>query len=837
MAELAPGISTNWGLLELDLSNSRFGARLGLLGTNGTKYLATCLRGNKTLQTLLLVGSLQTSDEGAEVAAAVGSCTSLLSIDISNSTVGASGVKKLVAALALCPRIVGVFADENVLEPLLKARKVFRAIQELTADETVALNLDGCIDITSAEPAALLFALDQNVSLESLSIQQTLLGPENMRDLMKIVSRSPRLTTLNISHCFTTDEEEALDLAEFLQTNATLTCLSVRGMTFTGSAMKALTAAFKRNDALTKLRIDRPADVLQPFAYFNDEMGRIKNADPEDLNDLLFEAIRLDKSHRVQALLDAGADASARSRTSGQLSHGILLASDESADSSLLALFRAHFEIDIRMSKLFLRNERARAVFKRLVLALVHEGWRCPSTGDNVMHCILKACMEELISSEHAESLCKFVQAKRPSILEQLNDAGLSPVEIATQCSRGLRLLFADSIVQMVQTWTRASLDGVAAPGDVLRRSFSMPSAAAAQRTGSDDSFVVVSRSIGNVDAFRRADRASSPALGRPGFHDPRLATLPSTSNASEGTSSPKPHFDATVVTELRNEITVLQEQVINLLEANRMLVAENAELRGSPSNSAAAAAVPATIVSVGGVGSSKYQYPAVAADDGEAYIAGNTSSKSSARRLFGARVEDKFPTTTFGTGLGLGASATAKALSTRDADESGELLANPLSPSTPDGHDVRATEDLAAVRMPAIDLVSPLPQMGTLADLDASFESPATWLKSRDGQQQRHEESPDPPTARDGGNVDGKGGGAEGAYAAEAEVEAEEFVYESTTYFLERCTGKVYQRRGDNAFVGKMMYGVLNFSAVDSDEEEEDAEEDEEEEDHVTSM
>lgn len=773
MAELATGVRTNWGLLELDLSNSKFAARLGLLGTNGTKHLATCLRGNKTLQTLVLVGSLATADEAAELASAFESCVSLLSIDITKCKVGASGASKLVKALTLCPRITNVYAEDDVLVPLQKARKVFCAIQELTAEESVAINLDGCIDVTSAEPAALLFALDQNVSLESLSIQHTLLGPENTRELLNVVSRRPRLTTLNISHCFSTNEEEALDLADFLRTNTTLTCLSVRGMSFTAAAIKALATALKRNDTLTKLRVDQSADALQQFAYFNDGMGRIKSADPEDLNDLMFEAIRLGKPHKVQTLLDAGADASARDRTSGQLPHGILLSSDESVDFPLLALFRSHWEIDVNLSKLFLQNEKARTVFKRLVLSLVHEGWRS-SSGDNVMHCILKACMEGLITSVHAENLCKYVQGKRPSILKQQNNAGLSPVEIATQCSRGLRVMFADSIVKMVQTWTRASLDG--APGSLLRRSLSMPLAASPDRQGSDSSFVVVARSIGDVDDFRKADRACSPVLGRPGFDDPRITSLPGTPNSTDGASSPK-DFDAAIVVELRNEIAVLQEQVTCLLEANRLLSAENAEFHGSlPEDS-------------------KYTYP-VAAMAAAAVGTGDVSatSKRSARRLFGSRFEERFPAS-------LGS----------DSAEAKNELANPLSPSTPDGGDAGA-EALAALRNPPVDMLSPLPRMAKLA------ESPASGLKSHPNDKQQPSQRLAEPRSKSEGGSNNDGDDAD---VVEDEVEAEEFVYRRTTYFLERSSGKVYQRHGDNNFVGKIIDGVLDFTAVDSDDEE----------------
>lgn len=488
MAELAAGLSSNLGLLELDLSNSKFTSMLGLFGTNGTKHLGTCLRGNRTLQSLALVGSLQTTDEAAELASALETCASLTNLDLRNCLFNRGGIDKLVKALTLCPRIVDVQAESDLLKPLLRARKVFRAIQQLTAEETLAVNLDSCIDVAGAEPAALLFAIEQNSAVESLSIQSTMWGLENTQELLSIVSESPRLTTLNISHCFTSSTE-AMVLAEFLRTNKTLTCLTVRGTLFNVPAMKALVHALKCNDTLTKLRVDPSADVLQPFAYFNDGMCRIKSADPEDLNDLMFEAIRLEKTHRIQALLDAGASASARDRASGRLPHSLLLATEEPADFPLLALFRAHWEIDLAASKLLMQHDAARAVFKRLVLALVHEGWKSLVSGDNVMHCVLKACMDEMITSAHAEDLCQLVQEKRSGLLEQQNYSGLSVIELATQCSRGLRLLFAADIIKMVQTWTRASLDRDSTHADSLQRSASVPAAAPVQKQRSDDSF------------------------------------------------------------------------------------------------------------------------------------------------------------------------------------------------------------------------------------------------------------------------------------------------------------------------------------------------------------
>jgi hypothetical protein len=51
------------------------------------------------------------------------------------------------------------------------------------------------------------------------------------------------------------------------------------------------------------------------YAYFNKEIQRLDNASAllsaEDLTDLLFDCVRLGKTHRLQDLFDAGADVTA----------------------------------------------------------------------------------------------------------------------------------------------------------------------------------------------------------------------------------------------------------------------------------------------------------------------------------------------------------------------------------------------------------------------------------------------------------------------------------------------------------------------------------------------
>jgi hypothetical protein len=53
-----------------------------------------------------------------------------------------------------------------------------------------------------------------------------------------------------------------------------------------------------------------------------------------------------------------------------------------------------------------------------------------------------------------------------------------------------------------------------------------------------------------------------------------------------------------------------------------------------------------------------------------------------------------------------------------------------------------------------------------------------------------------------------------------EEEVACKEFEYDGDTYLLDPKSNKLYQRTGDNDFVGKLVNGAIDFDAEDSDAE-----------------
>lgn len=53
-----------------------------------------------------------------------------------------------------------------------------------------------------------------------------------------------------------------------------------------------------------------------------------------------------------------------------------------------------------------------------------------------------------------------------------------------------------------------------------------------------------------------------------------------------------------------------------------------------------------------------------------------------------------------------------------------------------------------------------------------------------------------------------------------EEEVACKEFEYDGDVYLLDPASNKIYQRNGDNDFVGKLVNGAIDFDAEDSDAE-----------------
>jgi hypothetical protein len=567
----------------------------------------------------------------------------------------------------------------------------------LIADTATTVNLDGCIDVTGAEPAALIVAVSENNTLESLSVQNTLFDSVTMKELLDLVITSFTITNLNISHCPAV-AEQVVWLAECIRSNTTLTCLSMRGIHFSVGGLNLLVEAFKQNHAIVKLRVDDDArEMLQAYAHFNEGMSRIASADVEDLNDLMFECIRLDTTHRLETLLNAGASAVASDTKTMRTPHSLLFERVSPPEPALLALFRRHWVIDQHVSNLLVSPEK-QEVFERLTLALINEKWHCPTTGDNALHRVLMACLSNLISSEHAEELCKAVQEIQPNALQQPNNVGLSPVELATQCSRSLRMYFAAEVVAMVRGWTKVKLDGPATP-----------------RPGEQST----SPTRLNSSLFRGGDTVVGSKADRTQL----------------------------LVKDLRQQMFALQEQVAHLSQTNRLLLFENAELLGASS----------------------------------------AEKASSARRLFKANsdADESFE-------VGKADCAMSR------TGASSSPLANPLSPDADAKSLELCRQDILLSGLPPImagledDFAQPA--FVACAERDVNANVPHKSIHLREEEEEEEDE----------------------------EVVAEEYEYEGVVYFLERSTGKVYQRDGENNFVGKLvaLSNTINFNAVDSDDE-----------------
>ena len=407
------------------------------------RFLCTALKTNRTLRRLVLCGAVQGNDETSELGNAVRSDCHLLELDITGNSISGTQLAALSDALARNVELRTLYAEPRVLDSFKRARRVRRGIKSLHSNDAsvTSLNLDNC-QLTDSEVTDLAAALAINWTLESLSLQRNKIREVLVINLLHTISTCGQITVLNLTGCLSTSDE-ATALARCIENSPSLASLNIRDCKIPAEGLVLLKRALVSNDSLTKLRVGFEAAALKPYAYFNDGMLRADSADAEDLKDLLFESVALEKFHRIPELIGAGVDASARDRDSGSLAHSLVLRKDAVNEEALAVLLQAHWHIDEELEALMHETNKFSHVVNAMC-QLLEAKWHAVG-GNNTIHAILVACKAGSLSPKIVELVIAWGQKHQSYAFEERGEADMTPQQLAGKMSERLGKLCAVS--------------------------------------------------------------------------------------------------------------------------------------------------------------------------------------------------------------------------------------------------------------------------------------------------------------------------------------------------------------------------------------------------------
>lgn len=189
-----------------------------------------------------------------------------------------------------------------------------------------------------------------------------------------------------------------------------------------------------------------------------------KAADPShtassltDLTDGLLAAVEFGELSLVPALIELGADASARG-AAGQLPHADALRHGLQLDNdihlaAMLAIFRAHCEFDAQIGAC-IRSKDGEAsknatytLVEHVLCELARSGWKSPSTGSTVAHMILEGCYKLCLTEIQTVQLLEAVLVHDAAILTAKNNRGKTPTDLAIMCEGMLEIQIRFTVV------------------------------------------------------------------------------------------------------------------------------------------------------------------------------------------------------------------------------------------------------------------------------------------------------------------------------------------------------------------------------------------------------
>jgi serine/threonine protein kinase len=155
-----------------------------------------------------------------------------------------------------------------------------------------------------------------------------------------------------------------------------------------------------------------------------------------ELTDGLLAAVELGEYGLVPALVELGADASARG-ASGQLPHASALKDNLKLSNqvhlcAIQSLFRAHCAFDAQIGACMRKDEGE--LVEHVLCEMAGSAWRSATTTDTVAHKILEGCITGSLDEAQTVELMEAVLKRDTDLLTRPNARSKTPSEIAIMC-------------------------------------------------------------------------------------------------------------------------------------------------------------------------------------------------------------------------------------------------------------------------------------------------------------------------------------------------------------------------------------------------------------------
>lgn len=159
-------------------------------------------------------------------------------------------------------------------------------------------------------------------------------------------------------------------------------------------------------------------------------------ASKAELTEALLAAVELGEYSLVPALVDLGADASARG-ASGQLPHASALKEHVQLSNpvhlaAIQSLFGAHCEFDAQIGACMRLDEEA--LVQKVLCEMASASWRSTTAADTVAHMILEGCITDSLNEAQTVELMEAVLKCDTALMTTTNARNKTPTELAIMC-------------------------------------------------------------------------------------------------------------------------------------------------------------------------------------------------------------------------------------------------------------------------------------------------------------------------------------------------------------------------------------------------------------------
>lgn len=172
------------------------------------------------------------------------------------------------------------------------------------------------------------------------------------------------------------------------------------------------------------------------------------NANQQELNAALFEALQMQLYDLALRLLDRGASAAAREKTTSHLPHAIVLGHSKVHRNLLLQLLQSYCMIDSQMGNLIDNEEQNEklTLLTDLLCLMAKNGWT-DNKGRTTLHQVAKSCEHKSISVETAVIISEALLKVAPDLLVVKDMMGKTVGDIAMRCEDAVELELLVTVV------------------------------------------------------------------------------------------------------------------------------------------------------------------------------------------------------------------------------------------------------------------------------------------------------------------------------------------------------------------------------------------------------